>query len=371
MPLAIWPKKLYPVWASGLGYALSRNFNQCAIEHLADLPFMPMEDVSVGILAEKCKVECTQESWTWREGPDHTEYWIAHHHVKEAKQMENLHWQHHYDRKFVGGRAAVVPPLVGSTKAKKRAVEDLNNQLITWMEENSRTKDTIIADTAGNEENDIVIWIAKVVSKADVLESLIDVAEVTRRPFTNDQHLSVYWKFFFFDEEARLLMEAGLKNLNLMEDRVELVLEPKKMKPYYWSRYLDPAEIPREVDYIWLLDGDISLRHMAWECFWDIAHNQIKPSIFQPALLFLDPEREQSKTGWHQVVHPSSCQNDPTSTINSLVAIETGFVENQLPVFRREAWEIVYSEFAKLGDWGNFETSWGKFCKQHSQFCCC
>ena len=199
------------------------------------------------------------------------------------------------------------------------------------------------------------------ISKSDIFESLLDIVEMSERSFSNNRRLSVYWKFYFFEEEAHDLMKAGLENIVLDESRTELVFEAKKMKPYYWSRYLDPSSIPQAVDYVWLLDGDISLRHMEWECFWTIAHDQLRPSIFQPALLFLNPEREASKTGWHQVVHPSTCQDDPTATMDSLVAIETGFVENQLPVFRRDAWEIVYNQFgAKLGDWGKFETSWGR-----------
>merc|ERR1711887_450251 len=108
-------------------------------------------------------------------------------------------------------------------------------------------------------------------------------------------------------------MESELRSLKIDDGRIQLVLEPNKMKPYFWSRHLDPVSIPSEVDYIWLLDGDISVRHMAWECFWSIAHDQLQPSIFQPALLFLDQEREKSKTGWHQVVHPSTCEGDGRS----------------------------------------------------------
>ena len=211
-------------------------------------------------------------------------------------------------------------------------------------------------------EEDIVIWIARVISKADVVESLAEVVEQTLRPFTKGWRLEVYWRFYCFESEARALMEAGLENLHMNNLRTAVVFWPRNMKPYFWSRSLNPMVIPREVDYIWLLDGDISLRHLAWECFWTVSHDQLRPSIFHPALIFVDPERERSKTGWHQVVHPGKCEGDnPSPSMKGLVAIETGFVGNQLPVFCRDTWNIVYDNFnAKLGNWGTFATSWGE-----------
>ena len=61
-----------------------------------------MEDVSVGILAEKCNATCTMENWSWKENK--IRYWSVHHFVKTALHMESLHWEHNFDRKFLAGR---------------------------------------------------------------------------------------------------------------------------------------------------------------------------------------------------------------------------------------------------------------------------
>jgi hypothetical protein len=52
----IYPHAQYPDYCAGAGYVMSRNFLKCAVTHLADTPFMPMEDVGTGILAQKCHV---------------------------------------------------------------------------------------------------------------------------------------------------------------------------------------------------------------------------------------------------------------------------------------------------------------------------
>jgi hypothetical protein len=42
-----------------LGFALSRTLVQCAVDdgHIAQMRFMPFEDVSMGVVAERCNVE--------------------------------------------------------------------------------------------------------------------------------------------------------------------------------------------------------------------------------------------------------------------------------------------------------------------------
>lgn len=270
-----------------------------------------------------------------------------------------------FDKQQQQEAAQVNDSLLNKDKDKTKAsgalsVHEVEQRFRDWLEENSKSTEIVPSDVI-DDKGDIVVWIAKVISKMDIMESLLDVVEVTLRPISNNRRVSVYWKFFCFEEEAQRLIEAGLRNLKVGEGRTQVIFEPKKMKPYFWSRYLSPNSIPELVDYVWLLDGDISLRHMAWECFWTISHDQLKAKIFQPPLLFLDPAAEKSKTGWRQVVHQSSCQTNPASTMGSLVAIETGFIENQLPVFQRYAWELVYNSFGKkVRGWGNFGTSWGK-----------
>lgn len=59
----MWPDDFYPSYASGIGYALSRDFIRCAVGHLASSKFMKMEDVAIRILAERCDVVCRSEGW--------------------------------------------------------------------------------------------------------------------------------------------------------------------------------------------------------------------------------------------------------------------------------------------------------------------
>lgn len=46
----------FPPYCSGGGYALSKRFVECAAEHVPTQKFLSMEDVSTGVLAERCSV---------------------------------------------------------------------------------------------------------------------------------------------------------------------------------------------------------------------------------------------------------------------------------------------------------------------------
>jgi hypothetical protein len=54
----IYPEELYPTYCQGAGYALSRKFVRCAVEqgHINQFRYNPFEDVSIGLLAERCNV---------------------------------------------------------------------------------------------------------------------------------------------------------------------------------------------------------------------------------------------------------------------------------------------------------------------------
>jgi len=53
-----YPEPMFPRYCQGAGFALSRNFLDCAVgnSHIARARFMPFEDVAVGILAERCRI---------------------------------------------------------------------------------------------------------------------------------------------------------------------------------------------------------------------------------------------------------------------------------------------------------------------------
>jgi hypothetical protein len=57
--LESYPEEFYPSYCEGAGFALSRTLVDCMVDedHIAQMRFMPFEDVSMGMLAERCHVE--------------------------------------------------------------------------------------------------------------------------------------------------------------------------------------------------------------------------------------------------------------------------------------------------------------------------
>ena len=54
-----YPEELYPTYCEGAGFALSRKLVDCIVDdhHIAQIRYMPFEDVSIGMLGERCHVE--------------------------------------------------------------------------------------------------------------------------------------------------------------------------------------------------------------------------------------------------------------------------------------------------------------------------
>jgi hypothetical protein len=55
----------YPPYCQGAGIAVSRKFLDCAIKHVAQIRYMPNEDVAVGMLAERCEIPTTNDARVW------------------------------------------------------------------------------------------------------------------------------------------------------------------------------------------------------------------------------------------------------------------------------------------------------------------
>ena len=51
-----YPEEWYPPYCLGAGYSVSARFLNLAVDHIANIRFMPFEDVAVGILAERCGI---------------------------------------------------------------------------------------------------------------------------------------------------------------------------------------------------------------------------------------------------------------------------------------------------------------------------
>jgi hypothetical protein len=73
----LYPEEFYPRYCQGAGFALSRTLVQCAVDdgHIAQMRFMPFEDVSMGMVAERCNttlfvhayeyIQLYRTKWPW------------------------------------------------------------------------------------------------------------------------------------------------------------------------------------------------------------------------------------------------------------------------------------------------------------------
>lgn len=84
---------LYPTWASEEGYLLSAHFNACAVSLLEDSPFIPMDGVSTGILAEKCHIGCVSDGWEWWKDDDPDKQLVVVSHPLQSKDMISVDWK--------------------------------------------------------------------------------------------------------------------------------------------------------------------------------------------------------------------------------------------------------------------------------------
>ena len=58
----LYPEPLYPTYCQGAGFALSRRFVECAAEeNLANIRYLPFEDVFVGLLSQRCNISPTHD----------------------------------------------------------------------------------------------------------------------------------------------------------------------------------------------------------------------------------------------------------------------------------------------------------------------
>jgi len=122
---------------------------------------------------------------------------------------------------------------------------------------------------------------------------------------------------------------------------------------------LNPKSISDTTDYVWIIDGDIRLRNIAWNIV-----SRFKPANFAPTIMAsTDPEREKHKS-YVGSTHPWHCYTEPNlrhpNNMEQLLAMDVPLLEIQLPVFKRNAWQIVYNEFSnRVKGWGDFKTVWG------------
>ena len=75
-------------------------------------------------------------------------------------------------------------------------------------------------------------------------------------------------------------------------DAMEIIYDNHATKPQFWERYLSPNENTifqsEKPDYLWLIDGDVSLTSLNWNVYWKRVL-QFQPLISQPAIRLDSP----------------------------------------------------------------------------------
>mmetsp|Transcript_3508 Transcript_3508/g.5866 ORF Transcript_3508/g.5866 Transcript_3508/m.5866 type:complete len:480 (+) Transcript_3508:60-1499(+) len=211
----------------------------------------------------------------------------------------------------------------------------------------------------GGEKSEIHVLIAKTIGHADINDTLLDIEELSFR----QSNISVHWKIFCFENST---YDVVYKTLSHRTDVACHVAEGRP-KTYFWKEFLDPATmLAPEIDYLMMVDGDTPLRFMGWACFWDLVHVQLKPAMFMPAVMVDHPSQETALR-YAGKAHFEKCETNPrrdgriqNNNFQRLQAVETNMVDLQVPGFRRDAWEIVYSNFEKkIPSWGGHVSDYG------------
>lgn len=107
----------------------------------------------------------------------------------------------------------------------------------------------------------------------------------------------------------------------------EIFLEPGAHKNKFWHRHhLNPKSISDTTDYVWIIDGDIRLRNIAWNIV-----SRFKPAIFAPTIMAsTDLGREQHKS-YVGSTHPWHCYTEPNlrhpNNMERLLAMDVPLLE--------------------------------------------
>jgi hypothetical protein len=80
-------------YAHGMGYVLSRDFNECATSYIESIGMMStQEEIATGELAELCGVTCHEEGWDWWKDPTGNKLDFITSEMKGAAPMIFKHW---------------------------------------------------------------------------------------------------------------------------------------------------------------------------------------------------------------------------------------------------------------------------------------
>jgi len=89
-----YPARRFPMYAHGMGYAMSSQFASCACTRMFTVRKQPpWEDVAVGALARKCQLKMTRSEWQLSEGI----YWKSDKLRRSGNSFSLLHHIHNSD----------------------------------------------------------------------------------------------------------------------------------------------------------------------------------------------------------------------------------------------------------------------------------
>lgn len=211
-------------------------------------------------------------------------------------------------------------------------------------------------------QKELKIILAKTVSVNDVGDTIRDIETMTEK---YSGQFQLQWKLFCYQNQTFNSLRQRYDEHHWKQAfNTDLYMWEGRNKINFWYKYLNPQQIPSDVDFIWMMDGDIRLRNMAWSCFWDMV-KKFRPAVVAPAIMSsLDAESEKRKL-YTGSTHPGHCYNESFSQplendFEKLVAMDVWVIEIQVPVFTRGAWEVVYKVFSEqVPGWGDFRSMWG------------
>ena len=242
--------------------------------------------------------------------------------------------------------------------------------LSSFVNKNNKKK-----NNSNNNNNELNLLIAKTVGLQDVQETINDIEYFQQQQ--QQQHsssttttitTSIQWKLFCYSNDTYTELLKFYNNIN-NNNNIQIHYEYGWNKVNFWYKYLNPTKTTNNNNnnnYIWLMDGDISIRNIQWDCFWDIIINYYRPAIFAPALYSSYNIQSEKRKIYVGSTHPHWCYNniDNNNTNNTndfqhLIGMDVLVVESQLPIFTKIAWDIVYNVFTKyVNGWGSFQSMW-------------
>ncbi|CAJ1963988.1 unnamed protein product [Cylindrotheca closterium] len=213
----------------------------------------------------------------------------------------------------------------------------------------------------------IRLIVAKTMSLKDMNDTIVDIETMQQKvdAKTMDHDYEVEWILFTYKNETYDALLEYLDTKQWKEKyRTTIYLWEGKQKLNFWQRYLNPSSIPNNIDYIWMMDGDMRIRDMAWDCFWKTAR-LFDPAMFAPTIMADADMYSESKKRYAGSSHPMKCHTDPSmdpenNDFQHLIAVDVPLIEVQTPIFRRDSWQAVYESFElNMPSWGKSFSDWG------------